>query len=113
VAQQAGDWAAGNILADLDGTGRRPFEYHDKGIMAMIGRKAAIAEIGEHRHELHGRLAFAAWLGVHAQLLANAGAEVKAFMAWAEEFYLRKHYRSADLLDPDKIDTPRIDWGSG
>ena len=110
VAQQAGDWAAGNIIADLDGSGRRPFEYHDKGIMAMIGRKAAIAEIGEHRHELHGRLAFAAWLGVHAQLLANAGAEVKAFMAWAEEFYLRPHYRSAELLDPDKIDTPRIDW---
>ncbi len=112
VAQQAGQWAAGNILADLDGAGRRPFEYHDKGIMAMIGRKAAIAEIGEHRHELHGRLAFAAWLGVHAQLLANAGAEVKAFIAWAEEFYLRPHHRAADLLDPSKIDIPRIDWSA-
>ena len=44
----------------------RPFHYHDKGIMAMIGRKAAVAEVGEHRHELHGRIAFAAWLGVHA-----------------------------------------------
>jgi NADH dehydrogenase len=78
--------------------------------MAMIGRKAAVAEIGKHRHELQGRLAFAAWLGVHAQLLANAGAEVKAFLAWAEEFYLRPSHRSADLLDPAKIDIPRIDW---
>ena len=34
--------------------------------MAMIGRGAAIAEVGEHRHELHGVFAFAAWLGVHA-----------------------------------------------
>jgi NADH dehydrogenase len=110
VAQQAGEWAARNILADLDGTGRQPFGYHDKGIMAMIGRKAAVAEIGKHRHELQGRLAFAAWLGVHAQLLANAGAEVKAFLAWAEEFYLRPSHRSADLLDPAKIDIPRIDW---
>ena len=34
--------------------------------MAMIGRNAAVAEMGEHRHELHGGIAFAAWLGVHA-----------------------------------------------
>jgi NADH dehydrogenase len=110
VAQQAGDRAGRNILADLKGEGRQPFQYHDKGIMAMIGRKAAVAEIGEHRHELHGRLAFAAWLGVHAQLLANAGAELRAFLTWADEFYLRSHHRSAALLDPATIDTPRIRW---
>jgi NADH:ubiquinone reductase (H+-translocating) len=112
VAQQAGHWAGGNILADLDGSGRRPFHYHDKGIMAMIGRKSAVAEIGAHRHEIHGRIAFAAWLGVHAQLLSNATAEIKAFLSWAEEFYLRPHHRSAELLDPANIDTPRIDWSA-
>jgi NADH:ubiquinone reductase (H+-translocating) len=110
VAQQAGDWAARNILSDIDGKPRESFHYHDKGIMAMIGRKAAVAEVGEHRHELHGRIAFAAWLGVHAQLLANTGAEVKAFLAWADEFYVRPHHRSAALLDPSNVDTPRIDW---
>jgi NADH dehydrogenase len=114
VAQQAGDRAGRNILAGLeDGDGAQPFRYHDKGIMAMIGRKAAVAEIGERRHELHGRLAFAAWLGVHAQLLANAGAELDAFLSWADEFYLRSHHRSAALLDPATIDTPRIRWGGG
>ena len=113
VAQQAGDWAGRNILADRKGEGRQPFHYHDKGIMAMIGRKAAVAEIGEHRHELHGRLAFAAWLGVHAQLLANAGAELNAFLTWADEFYLRSHHRSAALLDPATIDAPRIHWHDG
>ena len=110
VAQQAGDWAARNILADVEGKGRQSFHYHDKGIMAMIGRKAAVAEIGEHRHEMHGRFAFAAWLGVHAQLLANAGAELNAFLSWADEFYLRPHHRTAALLDPSTIDTPRIRW---
>jgi NADH dehydrogenase len=112
VAQQSGSWAAENILAGIEGNPRRSFHYHDKGIMAMIGRKAAVAEVGEHRHELHGRIAFAAWLGVHAQLLANAGAEVKAFLAWADEFYVRPHHRSAELLDPANIDTPRIDWSA-
>jgi NADH dehydrogenase len=113
VAQQSGDWAAKNIVADLDYSGRRPFHYHDKGIMAMIGRRAAIAEIGQHRHEMHGRVAFAAWLGVHAQLLANTDAEVKAFLSWAEEFYVRPHHRSADLLDPANVDVPRIHWSNG
>jgi NADH dehydrogenase len=110
VAQQSGDWAAQNILADIEGAGRQPFHYHDKGIMAMIGRNAAVAEIGEKRHELDGRVAFAAWLGVHAQLLSNTGAELKAFVAWAEEFYVRPHHRSAELLDPSRINTPRIHW---
>ncbi|BCJ40066.1 pyridine nucleotide-disulfide oxidoreductase [Actinoplanes ianthinogenes] len=108
VAQQSGDWAAGNIIADIEGTGRRPFHYRDKGIMAMIGRKAAVAEIGPHRHELKGRFAFAAWLGVHAQLLANAGAEMRAFASWLDDFYLRPAHRSAELLDPATLDEPRI-----
>ena len=108
VAQQAGSWAAGNIIADIEGTGRQPFFYRDKGIMAMIGRKAAVAEIGPHRHELNGRLAFAAWLGVHAELLGNADAEFKAVIAWMEDFYLRPAHRSAELLDPSNINTPRI-----
>ena len=54
VALQSGAWAADNILADVAGKPRKPFHYHDKGIMAMIGRGAAIAEVGAHRHELHG-----------------------------------------------------------
>ncbi|MGF7238310.1 MAG: NAD(P)/FAD-dependent oxidoreductase [Frankia sp.] len=112
VAQQAGSWAARNIIGDLDGTGRQPFHYRDKGIMAMIGREAAVAEVGAHRHELHGRIAFSAWLGVHAELLSNAGAELKAFVRWAEEFYVRPHHRSAELLDLDHLDAPRIDWGT-
>jgi NADH dehydrogenase len=113
VAQQSGDWAARNILADLDYTGRQSFHHHDKGIMAMIGRKAAIAEVGAHRHELHGRVAFAAWLGVHAQLLANADAELNSFLSWAEEFYVRPHHRSAELLDPATVNLRRINWSTG
>jgi NADH:quinone reductase (non-electrogenic) len=110
VAQQAGAWVGRNILADIADEKPEPFHYDDKGIMAMIGRRAAVAEIGEHRHELHGRVAFAAWLGVHAALLSNIGAEMRAFHLWAEDFYVRPSHRSAALLDPSVIDTPRIHW---
>lgn len=112
VAAQSGDWAARNVLAGIEGAPRHPFRYRDKGIMAMIGRQAAVAELGRNRYELDGRLAFAAWLGVHAELLANAGAEVRAFLTWADEFYLRPHHRHAELLEASTMDMPRIDWES-
>ncbi len=57
VALQSGTWAADNILADFEGKPRKDFVYKDKGIMAMIGRGAAIAEVGKHHHEVHGQLA--------------------------------------------------------
>ena len=53
------------LLADFAGTPPQPFGYKDKGIMAMIGRGSAIAAMGPRRREVHGSLAFAAWLGVH------------------------------------------------
>jgi NADH:quinone reductase (non-electrogenic) len=110
VAQQAGRWAGKNISARVNGQAPQPFHYRDKGIMAMIGRNAAVAEMGAHRHEIHGRFAFAAWLGVHAELLSDVGAELKVFVAWANEFYMRPHHRSAALLEPSRLDMPRINW---
>ena len=50
--------------------------------MAMIGRNAAIAEMGPHRHEVEGPVAFAASLGVHAMLLTGTRNKIDAFMAW-------------------------------
>ena len=47
--------------------------------MAMIGRNAAIAEMGAHRHEVEGPVAFAAWLGVHAALLSRTRNKVDLF----------------------------------
>ena len=47
--------------------------------MAMIGRNAAVAEVGpKRRRELHGVLAFASWLGVHAWLLSGFRERVNA-----------------------------------
>ncbi|GAA1640511.1 NAD(P)/FAD-dependent oxidoreductase [Catellatospora bangladeshensis] len=110
VAQQSGRWVADNIVAQSRGEAPQPFHYRDKGIMAMIGTKAAVAEIGPHRHEIHGRFAFAAWLGVHLELLSDMGSKIHSYVTWAEEFYLRPNHRSAKLLDPTRIDTPAINW---
>ena len=72
-----------NILRELRGEAAKPFQYKDKGIMAMIGRNAAVAEVGKHRHQVEGPVAFAAWLGVHAMLLSGAHSKTDAFLTWA------------------------------
>lgn len=87
VAEQSGKWCARNILSDITEKPRQPFRYFDKGIMAMIGQNSAVAEVGEHRHELRGTIAFAAWLGVHAALLSSTRAKIEAFMEWAWDYF--------------------------
>jgi NADH dehydrogenase len=97
VALQSGQWVANNILADMDGKPMEPFAYHDKGIMAMIGHNAAIAEMGEHRHELHGAVGYAAWIGVHAYLMGVSRQRRDAFISWAwDEFGKRRVLDTTD-----------------
>ncbi|WP_072805682.1 NAD(P)/FAD-dependent oxidoreductase [Rhodococcoides yunnanense] len=104
VAQQAGLWAAENILRTIKGKPKKPFAYRDKGIMAMIGRGAAVAEVGAHRHEVEGPLAFAAWLGVHAALLSGAHSKVDAFLSWAWDYFDSDHSAIVECHgDPKRI----------
>ncbi|WP_336714834.1 NAD(P)/FAD-dependent oxidoreductase [Arthrobacter sp. USHLN218] len=83
VAEQSGKWAARNIHADLTGGTRQPFAYWDKGYMAMVGRGAAVAELGRKRVHLQGPLAFLAWLGVHLALLPGFQQKARALSSWA------------------------------
>jgi NADH dehydrogenase len=106
VALQSGHWAADNILADFEGKPRKPFVYHDKGIMAMIGRGAAIAEVGKRHHEIHGQLAHMAWLGVHASLMTGTKAKIEAFVDWAWDGFSKTG--GPHVLD--RGDAAEIDW---
>jgi NADH:ubiquinone reductase (H+-translocating) len=106
VALQSGVWAADNVLADFAGKPRKAFHYHDKGVMAMIGRGAAIAEVGPHRHELHGHIAHAAWLGVHASLMTGVRNRIDAFVAWGWDAF--SSGRGPQVLD--RSAAAHIDW---
>ena len=106
VAQQSGKWAASNILTDIAGKPRKPFHYLDKGIMAMIGRNSAVAEVGKGHHTLHGSIAFAAWLGVHAALMSGFRNRIDAFVDWSWDYFSKS--RSGQVLD--RTDAGRIDW---
>jgi len=106
VALQAGVTAGKNILADIDGKPAKGFHYFDKGIMAMIGKRAAIAEVGKHRHELHGTIAFAAWLGVHAWLMSGMRQRIDAFISWGWDYFSTT--RATSVID--RPDACMIDW---
>ena len=77
--------------------------------MAMIGRDAAVAEIGKKRHELDGPIAFAAWLGVHALLMSGVRERIEAFVNWAWTYFSR----SQPIQVLDRSDVRRIDWDEG
>ena len=58
--------------------------------MAMIGRNAAVVEIGKRRRELHGVVAFGTWLAVHAWLLSGFRERATAVWAWGWDYFTRE-----------------------
>ncbi|QQS49201.1 MAG: NAD(P)/FAD-dependent oxidoreductase [Acidobacteriota bacterium] len=94
VAMQMGRHAARNILNDLRGKARENFRYLDKGSMATIGRKAAIAEIGRLR--LSGFPAWMAWLLVHIWFLIGFRNRFAVMFNWAWSYFT--YQRGARLI---------------
>lgn len=87
-AMQMGDHAARMIAEDLAGKPRTPFHYFDKGDMATIGRKAAVAKV-EWPFKAHwgGFLAWAAWLIVHIYFLIGFRNRITVFLQWAWTYF--------------------------
>jgi NADH:ubiquinone reductase (H+-translocating) len=82
VAMQSGGHAAEQILATIAREPRSAFTYRDKGTMATIGRRAAVAELAGGR-ELTGAVAWLAWLALHLLYLLGMRNRVSVFVNWA------------------------------
>jgi len=90
-AMQMGTYAArriGRLIArerGSEGTGlRQPFHYFDKGDMATIGRKAAVAKIEWPFHaHWSGFPAWLTWLVVHIFFLIGFRNRIAVFRQWA------------------------------
>jgi NADH dehydrogenase len=89
VALQAGERAGENIARLVGGKKTEPFEYHDKGTMATIGRGAAVVQT-RGGHTLKGRAAFLAWGGVHLALLSTGEDRTKAVVDWTWAGFTRE-----------------------
>ena len=82
VAIQSGAQAARQILGRLDGRRPEPFRYKDKGIMATIGRRAAITQFRSGR-VVRGTLGWLAWLGLHLVYLVGFRNKIVVFVNWS------------------------------
>jgi NADH:ubiquinone reductase (H+-translocating) len=94
AAIQMGSAAAGNVLATLAGRPRAPFLYVNKGSVAVIGRRKAVAQIDRLRFS--GRLAWALWGFVHLYFLIGFRNRVRVFAEWVHA--LVTHGRSDRII---------------
>lgn len=82
VAMQSGRHAADQIVRTLEGRTHEPFRYRDKGTMATIGRRAAVAEL-PGGISLRGTLAWFSWLGLHLIELMGFRNRLSVLLNWA------------------------------
>jgi NADH:quinone reductase (non-electrogenic) len=80
VAMQQGGYVARLIEKRLRGETAAPFRYFDKGNLAVIGRAAAVAQIGPLH--MSGLLAWLTWLFVHLMYLVEFSNRVLVFVHW-------------------------------
>ena len=81
VAIQMGRHAAGNILRAARGESTQPFRYRNQGMMATIGRHAAVVEIGAIR--INGFVAWLLWLVIHIFFLIGFRNRLLVLIEWA------------------------------
>lgn len=82
VAMQGGSYAAEAILRKIKGQAELPpFQYFDKGSLAVIGRAAAVANVfGLH---ISGLAAWLVWAFIHLTYIVTFQNRVLVFVQWA------------------------------
>lgn len=91
-AMQMGDYAAATIRKVLRGeTPHKTFVYFDKGDMATIGRKAAVAKVvWPFKAHLSGFMAWLTWLFVHVFFLIGFRNRFSVLRQWAYTYLFYK-----------------------
>jgi NADH dehydrogenase len=82
VAIQSGTHVGRQILRRMAGDTTEAFNYRDKGIMATIGRRAAVAQLWRGP-VLRGTLGWLAWLVLHLVYLVGFRNRLVVLVNWA------------------------------
>jgi NADH dehydrogenase len=89
--------AAKNILRDISGKPRTEFNYVDKGTLATIGRRRAIADI--RGWKFTGFIAWLMWTFLHVLLLIGFRNRFAVMFEWFWAYLTRE--RSARIITGD------------
>lgn len=98
VAIQGAKHAAKQIQRQMQGERTQPFRYFDPGIMATIGRNAAVAELPTGAR-FTGFIAWLMWLFLHLMYLVGFRNRLNVFVNWAWNYLTFD--RSARLIFDD------------
>ncbi|MBA9079703.1 NAD(P)/FAD-dependent oxidoreductase [Rufibacter quisquiliarum] len=85
-AIQQGKHLAKNLKRLVRREPLEPFEYYDKGSLAIIGRNRAVADLPKNMH-LSGFIAWMAWLFVHIYYLIGFRNKVVVLANWVYKFF--------------------------
>ena len=85
VAQQQANAAARNLRNILKGKKPEPFRYKDPGLLATIGRNAAVARIWGL--SFSGFIAWVIWVGLHIYRLIGFRNRLLVLINWAWDYF--------------------------
>jgi NADH:ubiquinone reductase (H+-translocating) len=97
AASQMGCHVARQLQREADGKTRVPFDYLDKGIMAIIGKNHAVVKSGGLR--LRGFPAWCAWLFIHILFLIGFRNRLAVLLGWAFA-YLHDNPQARIIVHP-------------
>lgn len=88
VAMQQGRYAGQYITNHMTQRDNEPFRYWNKGILAVIGRNAAVADLGTVRAS--GFMAWVIWAIIHIAYLIEFDNKILVMTQWAWNYFTRK-----------------------
>ena len=101
-AIQEAKHAALQIQHTLDGTPREGFTYKDKGIMATIGRNAAVTEL-PNGARFKGVLAWYMWLLLHLAYIVGFRSRIAVLVNWIWSYLTYdRHARIIVAVEPQR-----------
>ena len=90
AAKQMGAHVAATIRARLQSEPGRAFQYRDFGLLATIGRMAAVIQVGKLR--LSGLPAWWFWLAAHVYFLIGFRNRLVVLIDWAWAYWTHERY---------------------
>ncbi|MFE1744362.1 NAD(P)/FAD-dependent oxidoreductase [Coleofasciculus sp. H7-2] len=99
VAMQEGEYVANLIKQRIAGYSMAPFQYVDRGSMAVIGRNAAVVDLGYVKFS--GLFAWLTWVFVHIYFLIEFDNKLIVMLQWGWNYWTRK--RGARLITGDEV----------
>ena len=94
VAMQQGQYVAALIQQRLKDKSLIPFRYFDRGSLAVIGRNAAVVDLGFIKFS--GFLAWLTWVFIHIYYLIEFDNKLVVLIQWGWNYFTRK--RGARLI---------------